>query len=243
MANPAMENADTDWPLELLEKLSAEVDGALAKLDGRCQGFLAGYQFHSATHYSAAARGYILLRRAGEVSAAQQLLRPMMETWVRIAAIREEPVTLYRIAMGEMVSDETWLKVLNPAGFIDDGAAQIMADQRDKFHEMYVKEFPIQDLTGVPRKDIPIEGLLSAANLGPLYNPYYRLLCRHTHGNLSSMAGFYSDINIKEGSLVAAGLQEMMNTLKGLGATCPNSTTLSAEISNRCAPDESSRPS
>jgi hypothetical protein len=120
-------------PLELLERLSVEVESAVTELDGNCQGILRGYQYYSARHYAAAARGYIRLQRAGEDDAAQQLLRPMLETWVRLKAIREDSVMLYRIAMGELVEEEKWQKVLDPAGFICNGGAQRCANQRDQW--------------------------------------------------------------------------------------------------------------
>lgn len=221
-------------PLELLERLSVEVESAITDLDGNCQGILAGYQYHSARHYVAAARGYIQLKRSGEDPAAQQLLRPMLETWVRIKAIREDSVMLYRIAMGELVEEEKWMKTLDPAGFICNGGAQRCADQKDQFHDAYVNEFSSKDLVDVPRKDMSIEGLAKAANLGALYNNYYRLLCRYTHGNLTAMTGFFSDIDIKESFLVGAGLSEILLALKELGASCPNFCALNAEVSAIC---------
>jgi hypothetical protein len=78
------------------------------------------------------------------------------------------------------------------------------------------------------------EGLAKAANLGALYNSYYRLLCRYTHGNLTAMTGFFSDIDIKESFLVGGGLSEIMLALKELGAACPNFCALNAEVSAIC---------
>lgn len=221
-------------PLELLERLSFEVASSITELEGKCQGILAGYQYYSARYYAASARGYIRLKRAGEDVAAQQLLRPMLETWVRIKAVREDSVMLYRIAMGELVDEEKWQKEIDPAGFICNGGAQRCANQKDQFHDAYVNEFSSKNLVDVPRKGMSIEGLAKAANLGALYNNNYRLLCRYTHGNLTAMTGFFSDIDIKESFLVGAGLSEIMLALKELGASCPNFCALNAEVSAIC---------
>ena len=227
-------NNNSNLPLELLERLSVEVDFAITELDGNCQGILAGYQYYSARHYAAAARGYIRLKRAGEDAAAQQLLRPMLETWVRVKAIKVDSMMLYRIAMGELVEEEKWMKTLDPAGFIRDGGAQKFAYRKDRFHDAFVNEFSPKDLVGVPRTGISVEGLAKSANLGVIYNSYYRLLCRHSHGNLSAMTGLFSDIDIKESFLVGAGLSEIMLALKELGAECPNFCALNTEVSAIC---------
>ncbi len=141
---------------------------------------------------------------------------------------------LYRIAMGELVEEEKWMKTLDPAGFICNGGAQKCADQKDQFHDDYVNEFSPKDLVGVPRIGMSIEGLAKSANLGAIYDSCYRLLCRYTHGNFSAMMGFFSDIDIKESFLVGAGLSEIMLALKELGAACPNFCALNAEVSAIC---------
>jgi hypothetical protein len=228
------EKINPNLPLELLERLSVEVESAITELDGNYQGILAGYQYFSAKHFAAAARGYIRLKWAGEDAAAQQLLRPMLETWVRIKAVREDSAMLYRIAMGELIEEEKWMKSLDPAGFICDRGAQKCSDRRDQFHDAFVNEFSPKDLVGVPRMGMSIEGLAKVANLWALYNSYYRLLCRCTHGNLTAMTGFFSDIDIKESFLVGAGFSEIMLALKELGASCPNFCALNAEVSAIC---------
>jgi hypothetical protein len=216
--------------IDLVERTQVELESALSRYEACGSGILHGYQLLAGRHLSAAVRGYSILRRAGEVSAAHHLLRPILEVTIRIKAISREPTTLYRVAMGEMTADMKWMQILGQMPSIEQvDTDTIIKDRMDMFHQAYVTEFPDHDLSAVPRSGLDGLSLARAAGLDAVYQSHYRMFCRHSHGDLSALAGQYTDLDLREDSFVAGCVLEILSTLEEAGVEIPTLPGFSEE--------------
>src|SRR5262245_8812326 len=97
--------------LDLLAAFVAEITEALSSLDGKKHNWLFdNYRFWSSKHLHRAADGFAFLRRAGRADASKFLIRPAIETVLRLQAVKKHPDLLYRIAFSEHCQDERFLR-------------------------------------------------------------------------------------------------------------------------------------
>src|SRR5437870_5415950 len=100
---------ETVW-LELVADMQVELASALKSLAGKQhQGLQDVFPTMSAGHINRALDGYVLLRKASRIDASKLLIRPALESAIKILAVKKQPDLLYRIAYSERLEDQKWI--------------------------------------------------------------------------------------------------------------------------------------
>src|SRR6266496_2182839 len=96
--------------MTLLCELQPVIAAALNSLGGKPTKSVADlFYLYAASHISTAVDAFILLRREHRVDGARLVVRPALETMLRLRAVRVKPHLLYRVLFGEALEIDKWL--------------------------------------------------------------------------------------------------------------------------------------
>jgi hypothetical protein len=220
-----MPESEEQRSLTLLCDIQQELANALNSVGGKqSRGALDNYYFHSADRVNRAAEGFIFLRKSGRIDASKFLVRPLIETMFRVEAIQKKPELFYRIAYSEtIVEDPKWFdSAANRAGVTFDKDAH--SKRFAKFKAELSKQLPNVNL-----KDeyISVWEIAEVAGFAGYYDSHYRTYCRYTHGALSAMGGFLTDLTDPEDNrTMGLCTWSALNGLAAMGAESPNLQSL-----------------
>lgn len=167
---------ESAW-LSLVADMQHELAAALESLTRkRHEGLQDVFPIMSAGHINRALDGYILLRKAGRIDASKLLIRPALEAAIKILAVKEQPVLLYRIAYSERLEDQKWLGAAARRQGKDYGPEDKM--KWDEFTKAYSAHFPTHNMA---EQKLPLRDAAVIAGIGDYYDSHYRLYCQFTH--------------------------------------------------------------
>jgi len=177
------------------------------------------FYLYAASHISTAVEAFILLRREHRVDGARLVVRPALETMLRLRAVRVKPHLLYRVLFGEALEIDKWLGGVAKRHRVP----YIRVCDRElwqAFKARCVSEFGAEKLA-----DVPLTSYDAAAAIGieSYYETHYRAYCQYTHGALEAVSGVLNELTDPEDTRVM--LNSAMPALEALvqmGAYCPN---------------------
>src|SRR5438874_5595856 len=205
--------------MALLSELQPAIAVAIDSLGGKMpKGVEDLYYLYASRHINIAADAFILLRRDHRVDGARLLVRPALETMLRLRAVRAKPQLLYRVLFGEALESDKWLGGVAKRH----GVPYTPVCDRDvwqAFKTRCASQFGAEKL-----EDIPLSSYDAAAAIGieAYYNSHYGVYCQYTHGALEAVSGNLDELTDPEDTRVM--LQSTMTALEALvnmGADCP----------------------
>jgi hypothetical protein len=187
--------------LDLVRDVQRALAECLNSLGGKAMNDVRDrFILYSGKHINVASEGYILLRNAARVDCSKLLVRPLIETSLRMQAIEKHPKLLYRVIFGERSAKATMLRALairtgKPAGHFDDGKAWAV------FKEHCRTAIPDSDLTDAA---LDLASLARAAGVEAYYDTHYRIYCTFTHGALEAIVGLLDELSHAEDNRAVA---------------------------------------
>jgi hypothetical protein len=202
----------------LLSELQPALAVALNSLGGKMtKGVEDLYYLYAASHINTAVDGFIVLRRAHRIDGARLLVRPALETMLRLQAVRVKPYLVYRILLREAVEADKWFGSVGRRH----GIAYVRVRDRDEwevFRDRCASQFGADKL-----QDAPLDSYGAAAAIGveAYYDSHYRGYCQYTHGALEAVSGSLDELTDPEDTRVM--LHSAMIALEALvdkGSDC-----------------------
>lgn len=210
--------------LQLVSDLVDELTSAFKSLAGKKhEGTFDTYRFYSAKHLHRAADGFVYLRRSGRVDASKFLVRPAIETALRLQAVQKQPDLLYRIAFSEHCQDR---KLLRPAAKVVKADFQSAPIHQlwKQFKEAFKKKFP--KIKAVD-KEINVIEIAQKGGLGRFYDSHYRTYCQYTHGSLRASTGYLDEAtDSADHRTMALCVCVALSAVTSIGAEAPNAAKL-----------------
>ncbi len=212
-----------------MNTLAVQIQNALAQAINSLKGtnhfgYADPYIGQMAVQVNRALIGFIQLHKEKYEDSARLLVRPALESAIKISALMTESQLIYRIAYGEIEEDKKWIKSLK--GENSSGEQKLDADWA-AFSTKYRNEFPQHTVRDA---GLRIIDLAQKAGKPHLYQTYYRLYCRYTHGSLPAVSGSLEidfetdDFTMKACALIA------LEAVIYLGGECSNFSGLEAEV-------------
>ena len=143
------------------------------------------YVLYCVAHILRCGDGFLHLRDAGKAYPAKMLVRPAIESMIRLHAVNTKPYLLYRIALGEHIEDVKFARGLAKRLGREDELS-IVSAQWDKVRESLLKELKPEEVNNTP---LNIYEAAEEGNILPAYLSLYRLFCQYTHGALRAIGG------------------------------------------------------
>lgn len=204
-----------------------ELSYALNSLGGKQgTGLVEHYQFYTARHINRAAEGYCFLRRAGRVDASKHLVRPIVESVIRVHAIRKMPELMYRIAYTDFQDMKNWVRPFNDDPKVD--ALSEIDRQWSDFDAKYSEKYPDHKRT---KERLPLRKAAELAEIDGYYDSHYRLFCQFTHGSFRATVGDFDDFEPEDNRTVALCLFVTIDCLVDLGASNCDVTSIRKRLS------------
>jgi hypothetical protein len=216
--------------MTLLSELEPAISSALNSLgEGHMtQGIEDLYYFYAAKHIHDTVDAFIVLRGQHRVDGARLVVRPALETMLRLRAVRAKPHLLYRVLIAENNELNKWFS----------GVARrhnlpyTPISQRPEWQAVKARcasQFGAEKLNN----ETPLTAYDAAAAIGieAYYDSHYRGFSHYTHGLLEAVSGNLDELIDPEASRVM--LQSAMTsleTLADLGADCPGLTSFSERV-------------
>ena len=95
--------------MAVLSELQPAIAAALDSLGGKMtKGVEDLYYLYASRHINTAVDAFILLRRDHRVDGARLLVRPALETMLRLRAVRAKPHLLYRVLIADNNELDKW---------------------------------------------------------------------------------------------------------------------------------------
>lgn len=218
--------------LQLLSEMLRQLADALNSLAGKQRnGLWDGFLGFSAVHINRAGHGYLHLRQSSLVDASKLLIRPALETMLRILAVRAKPSLLYRIAFTEWSEDRKLARAAakRSGQECDTEFQQAWTD----FRAAYARQLPDHELQ---------EAALSAfeasevAGIGGIYDSAYRLYCQFTHGALRATTGDLSSTDMCDTRTMAFCVLSALEAVMSIGGEAPRLVPLRDRLDSLCQP-------
>ena len=186
------------------------------------------YCFYAAKHIHDAVDAFIVLRGQYRVDGARLVVRPVLETMLRLRAVRAKPHLLYRVLIAENTELDKWFS----------GVARrhnlpyIPISQRPEWQAVKarcVSQFGAEKLNN----ETPLTAYDAAAAIGieAYYDSHYRGFSHYTHGLLEAVSGNLDELIDPEASrVVLQSAMTSLETLADLGADCPSLTSFTERV-------------
>jgi hypothetical protein len=216
--------------MQLLQDLQHELEKALNSLGGTPKRAIQhSYYFYAAVHMNRIVHGFLFLRQHGYADAAKFLLRPAIESMIRIQAARKQPDLVYRIIYTETLEDDKWIA---PAARRLGQSYTTRRDSKDwhEFKDLCISEFGRENLVDC---ELSLYTAAQIAGIESYYDTHYRMYCRYTHGGLEAMSGELDSLSDPEDSrtLVCCAFAALM-AICSIGADCTNLDSLRERVTN-----------
>jgi Family of unknown function (DUF5677) len=216
--------------MTLLSELEPAIAAALDSLGEKpTKSVVDLYYLYASRHINISVDAFILLRRDHRVDGARLLVRPALETMLRLRAVRAKPHLLYRVLFAEALERDKWFGgIAKRHGVPYTPVCQ--SEEWQKFKTRCASEFGAENLEDKPLSSY---GAAAATGLEAYYNSHYRAYCQYTHGALEAVSGNLNEFTDPEDSRVM--LNSAMSALEALvdmGADCPNIESFRERFSN-----------
>jgi hypothetical protein len=216
--------------MTLLCELQPAIAAALNSLGEKPRKSVADlFYLYAASHISIAVEAFILLRRERCVDGARLVVRPALETMLRLRAVRVKPHLLYRVLFGEALEIDKWFGGVAKRH----GIPYIRVCDSELWQAVKarcVSEFGTEKLADVP---LTSYGAAAAIGIESYYETHYRAYCQYTHGALEAVSGALNELTDPEDTRVM--LSSAMTALEALvqmGAYCPNEESFCERFNN-----------
>lgn len=219
--------------MRLLQDLQRELEKALNSLGSTPKHTIQhSYYFYAAVHMNRIAHGFLFLRHGGHADAAKFLVRPAIESMIRIQAVRKQPDLIYRIIYTETLEDDKW------SAPVAKRLGQTYTTRRDsqdwiEFKNLCMSEFGRENIVD---NELKLNTTAQIAGIGSYYDTHYRMYCRYTHGGLEAMSGELDPLSDPEDSrtLVCCAFAAL-SAICSIGADCANLDSLRECMTNLSA--------
>lgn len=205
--------------MALLSELQPAIIVALNSLGGKMtKGVEDLYYLYASSHINTAVDAFILLRREHRIDGARLLVRPALETMLRLQAVRVKAYLLYRVLLREALEADKWFGSVARRHGVD-YTRVCDRDEWQAFKNRCIAQFGVDKL-----EDTPLDSYGAAAAIGveAYYDSHYRGYCQYTHGALEAVSGSLDELTDPEDTRVM--LHSAMVALEALvdvGADCP----------------------
>jgi hypothetical protein len=221
------ETSAESMAIALLADLEAELQRALNSLGGRTSKAVEDkYYFYAASHVHDAVDGFIVLRANHRLDAAKFLIRPAIETMLRIRAIRNHASLVYRILYTETLTDDRWFSEVDRRTGTSPTSPESLRESPEwlSLKAACVAQFGPADVV-----DKPFSAYDAAVSVGlkDYYAMHYRMYCTYTHGAVRAVTGFMDEIaDPQDSRTMVMCAFAALDVLAAIGAHCPNATSL-----------------
>jgi hypothetical protein len=241
----AQQNADDLPPthsevvgMTLLSDLQPAIAKAIDSLGGKLpERVEERFYFFASDHINTAVDAFITLRREHRLDGARLLVRPALETMLRLRAVCAKPHLVYRVGFDEGLELDKWLGSIakrrnKPYTSVFD------RDEWREFKTVCASQFGADKL-----QDAPLSAYDAAAVIGEqaYYDSHYRAYCSYTHGALEAVSGTFNEvIDPEDTRVMLTSAMTALDVLVDMGADCPTIESLRGRflgIMNK-APDE-----
>jgi len=183
------------------------------------------YYFYAAKHIHDTLDAFIVLRAQHRLDGSRLLVRPALETMLKLRAVRAKPELLHRALVADNKEMDKWFSSVarrhnlpyTPISERTEWAA---------FRARFASQFGAENLEdGAP---LTAYDAAKAIGIEPYYDSHYRGFSHYTHGLLEAISGALDQLIDPEASRVM--LQSAVTALDAvtyLGANCPNLESLS----------------
>ena len=182
------------------------------------------YYFYASKHIHDTLDAFIVLRGEHRLDGARLLVRPALETMLKLRAVRAKPHLLHRALLADNKELDKWFSSVArrhdlPYTPISERAEWVA------FRQRFVSQFGADNL----EDDTPLSAYDAAQAIGieAYYDTHYRGFSHYTHGLLEAISGGLDELIDPEASRVM--LQSAITALDALtflGAICPNLQSL-----------------
>ena len=216
--------------MTLLCELQPLIAAALNSLNGQPTKSVADpFYLYAARQISTAVDAFILLRREQRVDGARLLVRPALETMLRLRAVRVKPQLLYRVMFGEACETDKWFG----GAAKRHGVPYIRVCDRELwkvFKARCVSEFGAETLAELPLSSYEAA---SAIGMERYYETHYRAYCQYTHGMLGAVSGAFNELTDPEDTRVMLSSAMLaLEAVAQMGADCPNMASFCERFNN-----------
>lgn len=183
------------------------------------------YYFYAAKHIHDTLDAFIVLRGQDRLDGARLLVRPALETMLKLRAVRAKPQLLHPALLADNKELDKWFSSVArrhdlPYTPISERAEWIA------FRERFALQFGAENL----EDSTPLTAYDAAKAIGieAYYDSHYRGFSHYTHGLLEAISGSLDELIDPEASRVM--LQSAITALDALtylGANCSNLESLS----------------
>jgi hypothetical protein len=227
--------------MALLSELQAAISTALDALGGKLPERVEHrFYFYASDHINTAVDAFIALRRDHRVDGARLLVRPALETMLRLQAVCAEPHLLYRVVFTEAGEMDKWLGSVAERHHAP-YTSVFDREEWGKFKALCVSEFGADKLEDTRLSAYEATAAIGA---GSYYDSYYRAYCQFTHGALEAVGGTFNKfIDTEDTRVMLTCAMDALDVLVAIGADCPNIESFRASFLGimKEAPDELER--
>jgi Family of unknown function (DUF5677) len=216
--------------LQLLQDLHNELDKGIISLGGKQNPDVQDkYYFYAAVLVNRIAHGFLFLRKNGYADAAKFLIRPAIESMIRIRAVQKQPHLVYQIMYTETLEDDKWM------GSAANRLGRLYTARRDTkdwidFKSLCVCQFGAENIVD---KELSLYSAAQIVGLESYYDTHYRMYSRYTHVGLQAMSGKVDSLSDPEDSrtLVFCAFAAL-DAIASMGADCANVSPLHERVAN-----------
>ena len=177
--------------MALLSELQPAIAGAMDSLGGKMTKGVEGlYYLYASSHINKAIDAFILLRQGNRIDGARLLVRPTIETMLRLQAVRAKTYLIYRVLLREALEFDKWIGAVAKRS----GIAYVRVCDHDEWQTF--KDRCITQFGADTVKDIPLSSYDAAVEIGAgdYYDSHYRGYCQYTHGSLEAVSGSLDEL-------------------------------------------------
>lgn len=214
--------------MTLLCELQPATGAALDSLGGKLtKGVEDLYYLYVSRQINIAGDSFIVLRRNNRIDGARFVIRPALESMLRLQAVRAKPYLLYRVLFTEARETDKWLGGVAKRH----GESYTRICDREEwlaFKARCTSQFGVEKL-----QDTPLSSYDAAAAVGleAYYESHYRAYCQYTHGALEAISGKLDEVIDPEDTRVMLNsAMSVLEALVGMGADCPNMESFRARF-------------
>jgi Family of unknown function (DUF5677) len=216
--------------MQLLQDLQHELDKAVISLGGKQKPSVQDkYYFYAAVLMNRIAHGFVFLRKNGYADAAKFLIRPAIESMIRIRAVQKQPHLVYQIMYTEMVEDDKWM---GSAAKRLGCSYTARRDTKDwiEFKNLCISQFGAENIVD---KELGLYSAAQIVGLESYYDTHYRMYSRYTHVGLQAMSGKVDSLSDPEDSrMLVFCAFAALDGIASMGAGCANLKSLRERVAN-----------
>ena len=216
--------------MQLVQDLQCALEKAINFLGGKQKRAIQdSYYFYAAVHMNRIVHGFLFLRQHGYADAAKFLVRPAIESMIRIQAARKQPDLIYRIIYTETLEDDKWTApVAKRLG--QPYTTRRDSQDWDEFKNLCISEFGRENVVD---EELRLNTAAKIVGIESYYGTHYRMYCRYTHGGLQAMSGELDSLSDPEDSrtLVLCAFAAL-EAIASIGADCANLNSLRERMVN-----------